>query len=63
MYMKQRFLADKVLEKILKELKNNIAPFLGDRLERIVLYGSRARGDYDADSDIDVAIGIIKLCD
>ncbi|HKS88541.1 MAG TPA: nucleotidyltransferase domain-containing protein [Stellaceae bacterium] len=30
----------------------------GDRLERIVLYGSRARGDYRPDSDYDVAVFI-----
>jgi len=29
---------------------------LGDRIERIVLYGSRARGDYDEDSDVDVLV-------
>src|SRR5258708_7733289 len=30
----------------------------GDRLDRIVLFGSRARGDARADSDYDVAIFI-----
>jgi uncharacterized protein len=28
----------------------------GPRLERIVLFGSRARGDHEADSDFDVAV-------
>jgi predicted nucleotidyltransferase len=28
----------------------------GDRLERIVLYGSRARGDATEDSDVDVMV-------
>ena len=28
----------------------------GDRLERVVLFGSRARGDAQSDSDYDVAI-------
>jgi predicted nucleotidyltransferase len=30
----------------------------GERLERVVLYGSRARGDYRADSDYDIAVFI-----
>ena len=30
----------------------------GDRLERVVLYGSRARGDHRPDSDYDVAVFI-----
>lgn len=40
----------------LKELKENLNSFLDERLVRFVLYGSRARGDYDSQSDIDVAI-------
>ncbi len=41
---------------ILMELKDRLNNFLSDRLIRFVLYGSRARGDYDAESDIDIAI-------
>ena len=33
----------------------------GDRLERIVLYGSRARGDHRPDSDYDIAIFVRNL--
>ena len=33
----------------------------GSRLERIVLYGSRARGDHRPDSDYDVAIFVRDL--
>ncbi len=40
----------------LKELKVSLKELLGDRLVRFALYGSRARGDYEAESDIDVAI-------
>jgi len=43
-------------EKELKELKEILQGFLGDRMLRITLFGSRARGDYSNDSDIDVAI-------
>jgi predicted nucleotidyltransferase len=40
----------------LKELKERLKGFLDERLIRFVLFGSRARGDYDSQSDIDVAI-------
>ncbi|MEK6692215.1 MAG: nucleotidyltransferase domain-containing protein [Nitrospirota bacterium] len=43
----------------LKELKVSLKELLGDRLVKFMLYGSRARGDYEAESDIDVAI-IVK---
>lgn len=45
----------------LKELKDSLKKLLGNRLVRFVLYGSRARGDYEAESDIDVAIIVSGL--
>ena len=33
----------------------------GNRLERVVLFGSRARGDARADSDYDIAVFIKEL--
>jgi len=41
---------------ILRELKRSLGSSLGDQLVRMVLFGSMARGDYDDDSDIDVAV-------
>jgi predicted nucleotidyltransferase len=38
-----------------------VAEIYGDRLERVVLYGSRARGDHRPDSDYDVAVFIKDL--
>lgn len=35
-----------------------LAELYGNRLERVVLYGSRARGDHRADSDYDIAVFI-----
>ena len=29
---------------------------LGDKLDRVILYGSYARGDYDDESDIDIMV-------
>jgi hypothetical protein len=50
-----------VRSETLKELRAALEPFLGDRLERMVLFGSMARGDYRDDSDIDVAIVVRRL--
>ena len=41
---------------VLTELKDNLKEIAGDRTVRLILYGSRARGDYDKESDIDLAI-------
>ena len=50
-----------VEKKVLEELKRNLTGLLGDRLRKLVLYGSRARGDYDEESDIDIAIVVRGL--
>lgn len=41
---------------ILAKFRAALAEMYGDRLERVVLYGSRARGDATEDSDYDVAV-------
>ena len=41
---------------ILKRFRAALDEIYGDRLERVVLYGSRARGDAREDSDYDVAV-------
>ena len=41
------------LDEILGKLRSYLEQNYGDRLERIVLYGSQARGDATLDSDID----------
>jgi predicted nucleotidyltransferase len=43
---------------ILDRLKAAVAQTYGDRLERLVLFGSRARGDFTPESDYDVAVFI-----
>ena len=40
----------------LMELKEDLRDSLGDSLVGLILFGSRARGDYDNESDIDIAI-------
>jgi predicted nucleotidyltransferase len=44
------------MEQILVDLKKRIEEIAGDSLIKMVLYGSRARGDYDDESDTDIAI-------
>lgn len=41
---------------ILKRFRAALDELYGERVERVVLYGSRARGDSDVDSDYDVAV-------
>ena len=43
---------------ILKRFRAALDRIYGDRIERVVLFGSRARGDARADSDYDIAVFI-----
>jgi predicted nucleotidyltransferase len=46
----------KRLRRILRSLKKELKETLGERIEKVILYGSQARGDARDDSDIDVLI-------
>ena len=35
---------------------NEVKKILGDRLKKVILYGSYARGDYNKKSDVDIMI-------
>ena len=48
---------------ILSRLREALDEMYGDQIERVVLFGSRARGDARADSDYDVAIFLKGLTD
>jgi len=41
---------------VLSRFRTALGEAYGDRLARVVLYGSRARGDYRPDSDYDIAV-------
>ena len=48
---------------ILRRIRTSLRAIYGDRIERLVLFGSRARGDAHADSDYDVAVFLDDLTD
>jgi len=43
---------------VLKRFRAALGEAYGDRLERVVLFGSRARGEHRPDSDYDIAVFI-----
>jgi predicted nucleotidyltransferase len=47
---------DKPTDPVLKRFRAALDEVYGDRIERVVLFGSRARGDAQADSDYDIAL-------
>jgi predicted nucleotidyltransferase len=44
------------LETVLADLRAGLAALYGARLQRVVLFGSHARGDAEPESDIDVMV-------
>ena len=48
---------------VLTRFRVALKALYGDRIERIVLYGSRARGDARPDSDYDVAVFLKDMAD
>ena len=50
-----------VSDPILSRFRAAIEALYGERLERVVLFGSRARGDSNADSDYDIAVFLRDL--
>jgi predicted nucleotidyltransferase len=50
-----------ITDPVLVRFREALAELYGDRLERVVLFGSRARGDARPDSDYDVAVFLREM--
>jgi predicted nucleotidyltransferase len=46
---------------VLARFKAEVKKVLGDRIERVVLFGSRSRGDAEPDSDFDLLVTVRSL--
>jgi predicted nucleotidyltransferase len=46
---------------LLNRFKGEVKKVLGNRLDRIVLFGSRSRGDAEPDSDFDLLVSVQSL--
>ena len=55
--------AIRIDDPILKRFRAELDVLYGERIERVVLFGSRARGDARDDSDYDVAVFLHGLTD
>ncbi len=54
---------DTLNDPVLKRFRTALDDIYGSRLERVVLFGSRARGNARTDSDYDIAIFLKSLPD
>lgn len=48
---------------VLQQLRAGLEAQYGDRLDRVLLYGSRARGDAGPESDVDVLVVLVGAVD
>src|SRR5437870_2359007 len=56
-------LADPTADPVLRRFRSALDEIYGDRIERVVLFGSRARGEAHRESDYDVAVFLRDLAD
>lgn len=53
----------KISDPVLTKFRAALDKIYGDRIDRVVLFGSRARGDQRPDSDYDIAVFLKSLPD
>lgn len=44
------------LNRLLSEIEKRIRSSFGEKVQKIILFGSYARGDYDEESDVDILV-------
>lgn len=44
------------VKSLLKDIENKLRRIFGDKMEKIILFGSYVREDYDDESDIDILV-------
>lgn len=54
---------DGSIQSLLHELKAGLQAIYGERLKSVYLYGSYARGEADAESDVDVLVVLDQIAD
>ncbi|HTI82140.1 MAG TPA: nucleotidyltransferase domain-containing protein [Acetobacteraceae bacterium] len=54
---------DLAADPVLKRIKSALQDMYGDQIDRLILFGSRARGDARPDSDYDIAVFLKSLAD
>jgi len=54
--MNQSCLSNPRINEVTQKVFHATKDALGDKLDKVILFGSYARGDFDAESDIDICI-------
>jgi predicted nucleotidyltransferase len=54
--MEKEKINNQKLNSLLPEIEQKIKDSFGEKVVKIILYGSYARGDYDKESDIDILV-------